>query len=252
MRIIAISDYMGAKAYLEPLNKVIKEKEPEVLLFAGGITSGDEHIKEIEAARQEERKPDRTKEVLFQERKKKREDFETFFDFIAKVDTQCLIIPGRTDCPEGLYEAVLSDISNYQNIRHLHLKFAQIEGILFSGCGGLIADDNEEFFECRIDRDSVISKMENLRGFKQEKILLFHTPPTLNREKPPVPGSVYVDELIELLRPKMLFYGMVSPENGMKIIDDCVTIDPGPLSEGNYVMVNTTTMNVDFKKLELD
>ncbi len=248
MKIVAIADYLGEKANLDPFRRVVKEELPDLLLFTGGVTNGEEHIKELELSKKEARDPEKTKDELFKERIKKKEDFEVFFDFLKSLDIPCMIVPGKTDSPLGLFQTTLSDRLEHANMHYLHLKFVQMEGVLFSGCGGLLAEDSEDFFELRLDKDSVLNNMKNLRSFKQEKILLFHTPPTLEPGDPTVPGSVYVDELIDALSPKMLFYGLAK-KNGMKIIDDCVTINPGSLMEGEYVMVNTTTMKVDFKRL---
>ncbi len=252
MRIITATDFLGKKRFLKPLQQVVRKTEPDVFLFTGGICRGEAHVKEIEEATESEREPKKTKDSLIEERKKKNEDIVQFIDFLKTLDIPCLIIPGRTDSPVPMYDNLLSEHLVHPKLHFIHLKYVQIGGFLFSGCGGFIADDNESYFEYRIDKESVRNSMENLKSFGQEKILLFHTPFETTSEDGTIFGSQCVSEIIEYLKPKMLFYGMTPPENRMKIIDDCVTVNPGPLAEGDYAVVNTKTMNVEFKKLEGD
>ncbi len=251
MRIIATTDFLGEKRILEPLQKTVRKKDPDVFLFMGGMCRGESHIKEIEDAMKAGREPNKTKEALIEERKKKNEDIIQFVDFLKTLNLPCLIVPGRTDSPVPMYENILSEHISHPNLHLIHLKYVQLGGFLFSGCGGLIADDNEHYFEYRIDKDSVRDSMKNLRSFGQEKILLFHTPFESTSEDGTVTGSMCVNEIIKYLEPKILFYGMTPPEEKMKIIGDCVTVNPGPLAEGNYALMNTKTMNVEFKKLEV-
>lgn len=250
MRIIGIRDYMGAEEYLDDLKVLIDQDDFDLLVFMGGISPGEEHIKEYREAKEEGREPEKSKRNIVEERKRKKKDMESFFQFLGELSTTSMIVPGRTDVPLPLLENQLEKSEGIPDLHYIHCKFVQFKRMIFSGCGGVIGDEVEDFFEYRVDREYVFEMFKNLKGFTQEKILVFHTPPVDPVTDEPEEGLPFVNDIIDMLDPKFLFYGMVEPVDKMKIINDCVTINPGPLAEGNYVEVNTTTMNVEFKNLE--
>ncbi len=252
MRIIATTDFLGKSEFLEPLRQTVGKMEPDVFLFLGGMSRGELHIKVFEESLRTGQKPSKTEDALREERKMKSEDIVLFLEFLKSLNTPCLIIPGRTDSPVPMYEKLIADNVGYPDLHFVHLKYLQIGRFLFSGCGGLVADESEEYFEHRINSDVVVDSMKNLRSFGQDKILLFHTPFETTGENGTLSGTSCVKEIIEYLKPKLFFYGMTSPEKKMTVIGESVTVNPGLLARGEYAVVNTKTMNVEFKTLEVD
>ncbi|MFO7991688.1 MAG: hypothetical protein R6U61_05280 [Thermoplasmata archaeon] len=250
MNIIGINDYLGSSEHLEALGEVIDDGDYDVFVFPGGITKGEKHREEMLSAEREGREPEKNKEELDLERKNKKREMENFLNFLIDIEIPTLLIPGRNDIPFRMYQLVLEEFEDYPFIHPLHLKFVKLGGLIFSGCGGKIGDRNQDFFELEVYKEDMMQRMTNLRTFSQEKILLFHNPPVYPGTEEPEEGSPYVNQIIQLVNPKIVFYGMIDPASGMKIIDDTVAINPGPFNEGNYVEVNTTTMKVDFKNLE--
>lgn len=250
MNIIGINDYLGSSEYLEALRDVVEAGDYDVFVFTGGLTKGEKHLEELRSAEKEGREPQKNKEVLDLERKEKKRELENFLNFLIDLDIPVMLVPGKNDIPFRMYQLVLEEYEDYPFLHPIHLKFVKLGGLIFSGCGGRIGDRNEDFFELEIYKEDVIQRMKNLRTFRQEKILLFHNPPVYPGTEEPKEGSPYVNQIIQMVNPKIVFYGMIDPASGMKIIDDTVAINPGPFTEGNYVEVNTTTMKVDFKKLE--
>lgn len=253
MRLIVISDLLGQTEYIEPLREVIDEDDFDALIFTGGMGEGEEFKKEYRRARAEGEKPDKEKESILEEKKRKEEEIKKFLGYLTKLDLPVLFIPGHTDTPLEMYEDLVNTaLDKTQNLHYIHLKFLQLDKFIFSGCGGIIGDESEEFFEYRIPINELKNRLRNLKTFSQEKIVVVHTPPSID-EGEEIEGAVgYVDDVIKFLKPKILFYGMIDPENKMRVINDTVAISPGPLKDGNYCIVNTKTMSVDFENLEED
>lgn len=246
MKLIAISGYLGVREYLSPLKKVIQDEEPDGLVFTGGMARGKESLKEFEKPEE-----DRSKKKMKEELEGKRKDIEAFMKFLRSLNIPCFVIPGRTDSPTNLYDELTGDAFDEDpDLHSIHLRFVQKSRLLFSGCGGLVSTEEEDYFSHNVHPDRMTDKMNNLKSFGQDIILLFHTPPKSALEEEPAEGNEEVEDLIEELKPKLVFYGMVYPEKKMKVVDDVVMINPGPLSEGHYGIVDTASMKVDFKDLE--
>ncbi|MGM0509967.1 MAG: metallophosphoesterase [Thermoplasmatota archaeon] len=252
MRLIVISDYLGHEEYLEPLRDVVEEDDFDALVFTGGMAEGKESISEYTKALVEGREPGKEKDGITEEKKKKKEEIKKFLEYLTKFDLPVLFVPGHTDTPLEMYEDLVNiALDKTQNLHYVHLKFLQLDKFIFSGCGGIIGDESEEFFQYKIPVGELKSRLKNLKTFRQEKVMVVHTPPSVGEGDEIEESSEYVDEVIKFLKPKILFYGMIDPENKMRVINDTVVITPGPLYEGNYCIVNTKTMSVEFENLDM-
>ncbi|MFW6040481.1 MAG: hypothetical protein ACOC85_01435, partial [Thermoplasmatota archaeon] len=156
MRIIGITDYMGEEKYLVKFKKVIKEDEFDAILFSGGITKGEAGLKEYTDAKIYDREPRRDDPSIQDEIESKKKIIKNFFNFFESVDIPFLTIPGRTDSPLSIFEKILDDVKKKnQNIHNLHFKFKTIKDIIFSGCGGLINEENESYFQNLVSFEKV-------------------------------------------------------------------------------------------------
>lgn len=250
MNILAITEYLGEEKYLEPLKNVINTENIDVLVFTGGIARGKGFLKEYMEGDEGDKDRHKTKDEFEKELENKERDMNTFMGFLESIQIPAAVIPGRTDSPVSLYEEKVEQrLINSPNLHSAHLKYAQIGGFLFSGCGGLVSDESEDYFQYKISANRLMNRISNLQSFKQKKIFLFHTAPELPGISSSYSSSKLKD-LIKELGPKFVFYSMTEPENKMKVIDDTVTVNPGALYDGNYAIVNTTNMSVEFKKLK--
>ncbi len=251
MRLIVISDYLGRQEYLEPLKEVIEGEDFDALVFTGGMAEGKESITEYTKALAEGREPGKEKDTLIEEKKRKEEDIKKFLEYLTKLDLPVLFVPGHTDTPLDMYEDLVNmALDKTQNLHYVHLKFLQLDNYIFSGCGGIIGDESEKYFQYKISIGELKTRLRNLKTFRQEKIMVVHTPPSVGEGDDMEEPSEYVNEVIKFLKPKILFYGMIDPKSKMRVINDTVAISPGPLTEGNYCVVNTKTMSVEFENLE--
>lgn len=228
MKIVVLSDYLGRSEYLEKLTLVVEDIDPDMIVFAGGICrertgiNGEEMVKCCS------------------------DEINEFLDHIISLGKQCLIIPGGSDVPTKTYDDIMLERGKHPLIRHIHLRYVQIDGVLFCGCGGVIDGEGLQY---QITKSTVYDKMINLKAFKQEKILLLHTPFEIKSVHDDV-GSKTVNDLIEQLDPKMVFYAKDPEGHKMRLVGDCVAVCPGDMASGRYCVVNTKTMNVQFKNME--
>ncbi|MBU3901890.1 MAG: hypothetical protein KKE04_00795, partial [Candidatus Thermoplasmatota archaeon] len=81
--------------------------------------------------------------------------------------------------------------------------------------------------------------------------LIFHSPPVskVGIEGDVVVGSDAVNEIIDELKPKILFCGHAHKASGTDIVEDTLCVNPGPLKYRNAAVVDSESLNVRFVKL---
>ena len=249
MKIIAANDFFGEERYLGPLRNVIEEGDYDLFVYSGGLSTGNKSINEYLNSKLDGREPDKEKEDIQDEIEDKKEDMILFMDFVDDLEIPSIIVPGRTDSPLSEYEDIVRErAEKNSDIHYLHFKFVNMGGFLFSGCGGLLGQESESYFQVMVDFDKVKEMMQNLKTYKREKILILQTPPSFAFEEDI--ADEYVDHIIDMVEPKILFYGMGEPKKKLRVMNNTITVNPGPLSDGNYVTINTKNMNIRFKNLE--
>lgn len=175
------------------------------------------------------------------------QDASEVVQLVRKFNPSILAIPGNWDKPE--VETYLS-----QERINLHLRHIQMEGLTFIGMGlslpGVVPTPNEiteSDFE-RFFAEVVLNLNPN-----EPEILLCHQPPygtknDLAQGKIHV-GSKVVRAFIEQRQPLICFTGHIHEGVGIDQIGKTRIINPGPLSEGNYVYAEVTTEGI--KTLEI-
>jgi len=271
MKIIVTSDFHGAKEVMEPLNNLIDNEKPDIVVFCGDIVKGCARGNEWLSSKKDNRKLDKEKvetRKLFQRNQRKvfecreshtfptikneeKEDlmlYDYFYKNIRK-DAPVLVVPGNMDAPEGRY---FSTLPKMKNIYPLHEQMFFKDKYIFAGFGGEITEkEQENFFVLRYPKEKVKSIIDKVKQIEKEKILVFHSPPVskVGIEGDIVVGSNAVNEILDEVKPKILFCGHAHKAAGTDIVKNTLCVNPGPLKYRNAAVVDSESLKVRFVKL---
>ena len=240
-RILVLSDFHGATHILNSLEEKINEVAPDIITFSGDIVKGYNRGDEWLAAREEDRTPVITDDI----RNEEKEDltfYQTFFSFLDQVSVPSFVVPGNMDAPESRF----LQASPKNRIVHKTLVDTPV---VITGFGGQITEDKEEgTFVLQFPREKV---MDTMNQFSEGPIdiVITHSPPvsSVSFEDGQEKGSNVVNDLIDLLKPQYLFCGHAHKAQGAEWIKTTLTVNPGALKYGNYVVVEGDT--VEFGRL---
>ncbi|MDI6917528.1 MAG: metallophosphoesterase family protein [Thermoplasmatales archaeon] len=249
MKIIVTSDFHGAKEVMEPLNSLIDNESPDVVVFCGDIVKGYARGNEWLSSKKLGRKPDKEKNEIKNEEKEDLMLYDYFYKNIRK-KAPVLVVLGNMDAPESRY---FSALPKMENIYPLHEQLFFKEKYVFAGFGGEITRDEEEkFFVLRYPKEKIRGLVEKIKKVNKEKILVLHSPPVckVGKEGNIVVGSDAVNEIIHELKPKLLFCGHAHKASGTDMVGDTLCVNPGPLKYRNAAVVDSEKMDVKFVKLE--
>lgn len=248
MKIIVTSDFHGAKEVMVPLNNLIDNEKPDIVVFCGDIVKGYARGGECLTSKKLGRKPDKEKMEIKNEEFEDLELYDYFYKNIRK-KAPVLVVPGNMDAPEGRY---FSTLPNIKNIYSLHEQLFFKEKYVFAGFGGEITENkNESFFVLKYPKEKVRPMIDKVKQIEKEKILIFHSPPVskIGIEGDIVVGSNAVNEIIEEIKPKILFCGHAHKAAGTDIVKNTLCVNPGPLKYRNAAVVDSEKMDVRFVKL---
>jgi len=250
MKIIVTSDFHGIKEVMTPLNSLIDNESPDIVVFCGDIVKGHVRGNEWLSSKKLNRKPDREKIEIKNEEKEDLMLYDYFYKNIRK-DAPVLVVPGNMDAPESRYFSTLLNL-NIKNIYPLHENMFFKDKYVFAGFGGEITEDKEEnFFVLRYPKEKVKSIIDKVKQVEKEKILVFHSPPVskIGIEGDVVVGSNAVNEIIDEIKPKILFCGHAHRAAGTDTVNGTLCVNPGPLKYRNAAVVDSEKMDVRFVKL---
>lgn len=250
MKIIVISDFHGTKEVMAPLNSLIDNESPDIVVFCGDIVKGHVRGNEWLSSKKFNRKPDKEKIEIKNEKEEDLELYDYFYKNIRK-DAPVLVVPGNMDAPESRYFSTLLNM-NIKNLYPLHEQLFFKEKYVFAGFGSEITENKEEdFFVLQYPKDKVKFALRKVKWVKKEKILVFHSPPVskIGIEGDVVVGSNAVNEIIDEIKPKILFCGHAHRAAGTDMVNDTLCVNPGPLKYRNAAVVDSENLNVRFIKL---
>ncbi len=250
MKIIVTSDFHGAKEVMAPLNSLIDNEKPDIVVFCGDIVKGYARGNEWLSSKKLGKKPDKEKIEIKNEEKEDLEIYDYFYKNIRK-NAPVLVVPGNMDAPEKRYFSTILNL-NIKNIYLVHENMFFKEKYVFAGFGGEITENNyEDFFVLRYPSEKVKFALRKVKWVKKEKILILHSPPVskVGIEGDVVVGSYAVNEIIHELKPKLLFCGHAHKASGTDMVDDTLCVNPGPLKYRNAAAVDSEKMDVRFVKL---
>ncbi|MFP3219469.1 MAG: metallophosphoesterase family protein [Acidilobus sp.] len=160
---------------------------------------------------------------------------ESFDLLLATGDYECLdVVDTLASCCSGRALAVTGNLDDVAIRRALDRKGLLLDGRVLSfgnlavaGVGG-------------IDYRSDVERLRRVTSGSKVDVLLSHHPPkgVLDRALLGVNiGLAAIGELARLLKPKLHLFGHVHESPGEAFYDGVVAVNPGPLFEGRYALI---------------
>src|SRR5262245_2860506 len=255
MNILALTDLRGQIQYTERLAEVCREAAVEAVVFSGNVVDGGARVAEWVAARSKGLRPDYAKPEVREQEHADLQLYNRFLDTLGALNLPCYIVPGQLDAPKRLF---LQTSVNHEvvapTLAQVHRSFAPLGGnVVVAGFGGrLTPDKREAVWAVEYPFWEAVFSFDFLQRLDQERILLFHTPPAgtdldLNRGKHI--GAQVVNTVIKAYHPKFVFCGEALHGQGKTLIGSSLVVNPGPLSEGYYAVLDTREKQVYFGDL---
>lgn len=253
LKILVLSDYRGAKEVLPLLTRMIPMEDPDLILYCGGSMKGDRRLAEYETARKFHSKPSLDSPSIQQEMHSDMEHLQQFILALADTHKPAYVVPGMSDAPESYYfKQVYNYAHIYPNLRPVHEMVWRDEGFLVAGFGGDLgcSEDDREFL-LRYNGQWPTFSLRTLEFMPGDKILLFHSPPVcrLDQGDEERVGVLLVNEIIEKVEPKLLVCGQAAKGQGKVKMGETTVVNPGPLHQGHYAVVDYPSLEVRFENL---
>jgi Icc-related predicted phosphoesterase len=252
MNILAVTDLRGQIQYAERLSEVCRNAAVEAVVFAGNIVDGGARAAEWEAARAVGHPSNYAKSAVQAQEHADVRLYVRFLAILGDLDLPCYLVPGHLDAPERLFlQASLNHEAVAPGVVQVHRSFAQLgRNFVVAGFGGRLTEDTRETvwaIECPSWEAEL--GFDFLRRLDQDQMLLLHMPPTgtdLDLENGKHVGAPVVNTLIKMYHPKVVFCGHALDGQGKTIIGTSLVVNPGPLSQGYYALVDTKEEKVYF------
>ncbi len=256
MRILGITDLRGATERLSQLSELVSRERIDAIVFCGNIIPEDARSEAFRKAADVGEKPEMEKAVLERLEETAVRAYEAFFDEMGKYDIPVYVVPGYLDAPERLYmQAALNHEVVEPNVEVVHRSFAPVSGedLTVVGFGGGISDDlRENRFLLVYPEWEASFAFEFVRHIDQNLMMVFNTPPrrgNLDLENGKHIGRHVVESIIKTYRPRFAFCGSALDGQGTAEIGSTLVINPGPLRDGHYAILDTHTRQVTFGRL---
>jgi hypothetical protein len=207
MKLLVASDLHGNLQRIEQLKKLILHHIPDLIVVCGDLT----HYGSISAVR----------------------------DTLNQLSTGSIpifFVPGNLD-PPGLRTQ-----ANIHHARNLHGKSVKSNEYTFIGIGGSIYTPfNTQFELSENEIQTLLYSAYNQLPAKFKHIIVSHNPPYNTRlDKTSLGdhvGSKALREFIVETQPLLLFCGHIHEAQGIDRINNSVLLNPGPLFNGHYGIV---------------
>jgi Icc-related predicted phosphoesterase len=212
------SGVYGKKSSLEFLREAVKDRNPDAILFAGGILAPSRQPTEKQTPWSMGRE-----DLLF---------CEEFFAVLGKTDVFSAVIPGPAGEPlDEFYRLGMHAEINFPHVHIAHATLIEKEDVALSGVGGSIGETPLLGIDS-YSRTTTEFYLRSLWRAKQpRKILLLPAPPPgpLGGSK----GSSLVGELIDSWHPSLCVVAGQSSLRGLQRIAHTLGINPGCLADGS-------------------
>ncbi|NPB05395.1 MAG: hypothetical protein GXO08_03340 [Aquificae bacterium] len=252
-RILAIRDFKEAFEFLPNFKTVVKEVKPDAIVFAGSVLKGTKLEEEYHSATLMGRPPRR--EVLHEVEKHQVEVLNEFFKTLGETGVKTFIVPGKNDAPLKVYLRALAQMEEvYPNLRGVHETFANwgSEFVVFGLGGKLNESVFEEDFVVKYPRwyaEYVLKFMYEMKP--KRKLMVLHHPP-IGKKVDVCPdgkhrGSAISNTLIKTFNPEIAIVGLAG--RGYEKIGDTLVVNPGPMYEGYFAVVDAQDKKVEYGDL---
>jgi Icc-related predicted phosphoesterase len=255
MVILALTDLRGRRQYLAGLPEVCRNTGAEAVVFAGNVTDGGARLAEWQRAQAEGRAPDRQHAALAVQERADIGLYAEFYEALGRLQRPVCTVPGHLDAPERLYlQTVLNHETIAPHIYLVHRSFAELDSqFVVSGFGGRLTDGARETgFVLEYPAWEAEFALDFLYRLERPRLLVLHTPPRGERvdlEGGRHVGHPSVNTLIKTFAPALAICGHALGGQGREWIGDTLVVNPGPLAEGYYAVVDTRARQVAFGNL---
>ena len=223
MKILALADLDGAVPPRGALRDVYEAAGIDAVVFAGSVLPpGD--VSRRDAMRL----------------------YTAFFDALAAVNLPAVVVPGHLDTPTGLFgRAAARYASRTPPIAAVDRAVASlVRGVVVGGLGGLLEIAATE----RTLREALLA-LDALRHYTGPRLLLVHTPPrgqVVDRDDGRHVGRRAVNRLIAQVGAPLAVCGYAHEGQGKDDIDGTLVVNPGPLADGCYAIIDPLQGAVQF------
>ncbi|MGB2698506.1 MAG: metallophosphoesterase family protein [Candidatus Zixiibacteriota bacterium] len=251
MKILVFSDYHAKGEILPGFIQAAKGLSFDVICYTGDILKWRGKATEWVNAMKENRTPDKNKPGIKEEIQENAEVYRKFYEEIGKLGKPTFLIPGNVDAPISQYLRIGLEAMENPNLHIIHHSFHILNDWVIAGFGGEITEsEGEDFFVLMYPRWGVTYGLNFLTDLSQKKILLLHTPPLgkLDLDNGSHKGSEVVNDLIQRIKPQWVFCGHAHNAQGEEKIKETTVVNPGALKSNNYVLIETDTGKVEFRK----
>lgn len=252
-KIVAIRDFKEAFEFLPNFVSVVKEIQPDAIVFAGSILKGTKLEEEYKSATLMGRPPRR--EILHEVEEHQIKVLNEFLKTLGETGIKTYIVPGKNDAPLKVYLRALAQMEEvYPNLRGVHETFANwgSEFVVFGLGGKLNETIFEEDFIVKYPRwyaEYVLKFMYELKP--KRKLMVLHHPP-IGQKVDVCPdgkhhGSAISNTLIKTFNPEIAIVGLAG--RGYEKIGDTLVVNPGPMCEGYFAVIDVQDKKVEYGDL---
>jgi Icc-related predicted phosphoesterase len=171
--------------------------------------------------------------------------YTAFFDALAALGLPTVVVPGHLDTPLVLFRQVARPYaSRTPPIVVVDRAVASLaRSVVVGGLGGLLAEDHnaEETTATERTLREVLLALAGLRQYTGPRLLLVHTPPrgrVVDRHDGRHVGHRAVNRLIADVGAPVAVCGYAHEGQGKDDIDGTVVVNPGPLADGCYAVID--------------
>jgi Icc-related predicted phosphoesterase len=255
MKILIISDFHGKISILDAIFERFQKILPDIISFCGDVVQGRARGTAWLKGQAEGKRPDIYSPEIIQEAQEDHNAYQAFFKTLDRIGIPIIVVPGNMDAPEKRFFSHLFDYEmTLNNIRLVQENIFCYKEIFFSGFGGEITENQlEKDFVLQYPIQKAHFFMRKLFYLKGKKILILHTPPIskLDFEKGTHKGCDCVNGLIEWIKPDFVFCGHAHRARGEEWLGRTLVINPGPLKEGYFALLDTEGPSVRFEQIDL-
>jgi len=252
VNILALTDLRGQIQYVERLAEVCREAAVEAVVFTGNVADGGARVAEWVGAHSKGLRPDYAKPEVRDQEHADVQLYNRFLDILGALNLPGYIVPGQLDAPERVFlQASVNHEVVAPTLALVHRSFAPLgRNFMVAGFGGrLTAEKRETVWAVEYPFWEAEFGFDFLHRLDQDRILLFHTPPAdteLDLHRGKHIGAAVVNTLIKAYHPKFVFCGEALDGQGKTLIGSSLVVNPGPLSEGYYAILDTREKKVYF------
>lgn len=252
MNILVLTDLRGQIQYAERLRGVCRNAGAQAIVFTGNIVDGGARLAEWEAANQEGLSPDYTQPAVQEQEAMDELLYRRFLELLGALNLPSYIVPGHLDAPERSFlHASLNCGLVAPTVALVHRSFAPMgRRFLVAGLGGcLTTDKRETVWTIEYPFWEAASSFNFLHRLDHAHLLLFHTPPAgtnLDLDQGKHVGSPVVNALIKAYQPAIVCCGHARNGQGKTVLNNSLVVNPGPLAEGYYAVIDTREKQVYF------